>query len=185
MPDVGGCAYPAGMAFVRTFERTEPYEPGFAPSGEEIRQVLGYARAGIERYGYGEELHPADLARPWGNGQWQDNAWLRGVRDVLSWVAGDVDTGPYLGLHVPHPTITHVYDDVRDMDEIMRQGARIPVRPGWPPPQTAEAWDATLDWLNGEPVGPPACEHGGAYSCSCRDLATAALRGDTWPEQLR
>ena len=40
-------AYPAGMD-----------EEGFAPTEAEIRRVLKLARAGIARYGFGEELHP-------------------------------------------------------------------------------------------------------------------------------
>ena len=78
MAIVGAAAYPADMD-----------EEGFAPSDAEMRRVLGLARAGIARYGFGEELHPEDLARPWGNARWQDNAWLRGVRDLLEWVLGD------------------------------------------------------------------------------------------------
>jgi hypothetical protein len=51
MAIVGAAAYPAGMQ-----------EEGFAPSDAEIRRVLELARAGIARYGFGEELQPEDLA---------------------------------------------------------------------------------------------------------------------------
>ena len=119
MAIVGAAAYPAGMD-----------EEGFAPSDAEMRRVLELARAGIARYGFGEELHPEDLARPWGNARWQDNAWLRGVRDLLEWVLGERACGPLRGTPAARPTPYDVYADLSDIDEIMRQGSRCPVRPG-------------------------------------------------------
>jgi len=164
MAIVGAAAYPAGME-----------EEGFAPSEAQMRRVLELARSGIARYGFGEELHPADLARPWGNARWQDNAWLRGVRDLLEWVLGDTCIGPLRGTPAARPTPYEVYRDLGDIDEIMRQGSRCPVRPGWPPPQSGEAMDATVLWLNGRTKVPPVCEHGlGAYQCACQDLARMA-----------
>jgi hypothetical protein len=136
---------------------------GIVRTDDEIRRVLNLARAGIARYGFGEQLHPDDLARPWSNGRWQDNAWLRGVRDLLEWVLGERETGPGQGTPASRPTIEDLYADLGNRSEVMLQGSRIPVRPGWPPPQSAEAWDATLDWLDGESDEPPAAEHGGAY----------------------
>jgi hypothetical protein len=158
---------------------------GVVRTDEEIRRVLEHARNGITRYGFGEDLHPADLAQPWGNARWQDNAWLRGVRDVLAWLLGDVTTGPMTGARTAQPTLTDIYDDLADMDEIMQQGSRIPVRPGWPPPQTGEAWDATLDWLQGRQDWAPACEHGGTYQCGCpQDAAlTPEQRAEMWIPQ--
>lgn len=161
MAIVGTAAYPAAMD-----------QDGWAREDVEIRRVLELARAGIARYGFGEELHPEDLARPWGNGRWMDNAWLRGVRDLLEWVAGEVAYGPLRGTPAARPTPCEVYADTADIDEIMRQGSRCPVRPGWPPPQSGEAMDATVHWLEGETDVPPVCEHAlGAYQCACRDLA--------------
>jgi hypothetical protein len=154
MASVGACAYAEYVD-----------DEGFARTDDEIRRVLHFARAGIARYGFGEELHPDDLARPWGNGRWQDNAWLRGVRDVLEWVIGDRGTGPLAGTvaAASRATFSDLCRDLGNRDEVMMQGSRIPVRPGWPPPQSAEAMDATLDWLCGAADEPPATEHGGAY----------------------
>ena len=161
MAIVGAAAYPAGME-----------EEGFAPSDAEIRRVLELARTGIARYGFGEELHPEDLARPWGNARWQDNAWLRGVRDLLEWVLGERACGPLRGTPAARPTPYDVYADLSDIDEIMWQGSRCPVRPGWPPPQSGEAMDATVHWLDGDTDVPPVCEHAlGAYQCACQALA--------------
>jgi hypothetical protein len=169
--DVGHPAYPAGM----TPEERKEYEDardfygdyGAGPvvrTDEEIRRVLAYARAGIARYGFGEHLSAADLARPWGNGRWQDNAWLRGVRDILAWYLGDVTTGPVLHLEREHPTLPEIYGDVHyRLRSAMFQGVRIPVVPGWPPPQSAEAWEHTLEWLQGRTDEPPATPHGGIY----------------------
>jgi hypothetical protein len=164
MPDVAAAAYPSDMDIVDDDE-------GFARTDEEMRRVLDHARASIARYGFGEELHPADLARPWGvSAQWQDNAWLRGVRDILECVVSVMPASPQ------RPPLQQLRDDVGDRHVVMLQGRKIPVEPGWPPPQTAEAWDATLKWIGGSPVGPPACEHGGAYTCSCMHQATTEAR---------
>ncbi len=162
MAIVGTAAYPAAMD-----------EDGFAPDDAEIRRVLELARAGVARYGYGEELHPEDLARPWAQpGAWKDNAWLRGVRDLLEWVAGDVTCGPLRGTPAARPTPWDVYADTSGIDEIMRQGSRCPVRPGWPPPQSGEAMNATVHWLDSKTDVLPVCEHAlGAYQCGCQDLA--------------
>jgi hypothetical protein len=154
-------------------------EDGFARSDAEVRRVLELARAGIARYGFGEELHPEDLARPWAqSGPWKDNAWLRGVRDLLEWVAGDVAAGPLRGTPAAQPGPYDVYDDTADLEEIMRQGSRCPVWPGWPPPQSGEAINATVHWLDGETEVPPVCEHAlGAYQCGCQDLSWMATDG--------
>ena len=155
---------------------------------EEIRQVLAHARAGIARYGFGEHLSAQDLARPWGNADWQDNAWLRGVRDILAWYLGEVTTGPMRGLERAHPDLPEIYGDVHSkMSFVMAQGMRRPVEPGWPPPQSAEAWEHTLLWLQGRQYA-PACEHGGVYRCGCPDITAMtqeqrpAMR---IPDQLR
>lgn len=169
MTSVSNGAYPASM---RSPDDDGDGE-GCARTEAEIRQVLEHARAGITRYGYGEDLNPADLARPWGNPRWQDNAWLRGVRDILERACLDLGGGR-------HPTILDLYATVPGMAEVMKQGSRIPVHEGWPPPQSAEAWDATLQWLDGRMDCAPACEHGGAYACGCQQLAAAAARGEAW-----
>jgi len=167
MAIVGVPAYAAGMD-----------EEGFAPGEAKIRRVLELARAGIARYGFGEELHPADLARPWGNARWQDNAWLRGVRDLLEWVLGETVLGPVRGTPAVKPTPYDVYRDLGDIDEIMWQGSRCPVRPGWPPPQSGEAMDATVRWLDGRTGKPPVCEHAlGAYQCGCQETAWMSAGG--------
>ncbi len=164
MATVHPAVYPAGMD-----------EERFAPSDAEIRRVLELPGAGMARYGCGEKLPPADLARPWGNARWQDNAWLRGVCDLLEWVLGERACGPLRGTPTARPTPYDVYADLSDIDEIMQQGSRCPVRPGWPPPQSGEAMDATVRWLDGDTDIPPVCVHGlGAYQCACRDLARMA-----------
>lgn len=180
MASVGSGAYPAYM------DADEDDYDDCVRTDEEVRQVLGYARAGIKRYGYGEELHPDDLARPWGNARWQDNAWLRGVRDVLEWLAGDVACGPMRGTPAARPTLTDIYNDLSDVDEVMMQGSRIRVRAGWPPPQTGEAWDATLKWLQGRQDWAPACPDGkGVYQCACAQIAamTPEERAAEWIPQ--
>ncbi|HEX9357381.1 MAG TPA: hypothetical protein VF933_26625 [Streptosporangiaceae bacterium] len=162
MAIVAAGAYPAGMD-----------AEGIVRSGDEIRRVLARARGGISRYGFGEELSREDLALPWKSGdrggQWMDNAWLRGVRDLLEWVLAG-------------RAIADLYDALPDLDEIMQQGSRRPVEAGWPPPQSAEAMDATEDWLTGETDAPPACEHGGVYRCGCSWIAglTPEERAAQW-----
>jgi len=152
-------------------------------SDDEIRAHLGYARAGIARYGFGEKLHPDDLARPWSHSaEWADNAWLRGVRFVLARVLGE-PISPAEPAAPQRMTALEVFAEVDnracggDIDEIMLQGHKVPVHPGWPPPQSAEAWDMTLMWLEGHTPHPPVCPHGrGAYmwmpGCDCRDIGS-------------
>jgi hypothetical protein len=137
-----------------------------ARSDEDIRRVLALARRGIARYGYGEDLHPDDLAGPWRtSGPWQDNAWLRGVRDLLEWVLGERACGPVTGYRAAgdRPTMMELYGDTPNIDELMLQGARRRVEPGWIPPQSAEAMEATLDWLDGTTDEEPARVSGGLY----------------------
>jgi hypothetical protein len=171
MTSVSNSAYPAGMDYLEAEYIGVPY----ARSGDEIRQVLAHALAGIERYGYGEVLSAAKLARPWGDAKWQDNAWLRGVRDIL----GKINPQPGQAAR-DWPPLAELYDGVPHMREISVQGSRVPVHPGWPPPQTGEAWSATLEWLAGQADEAPACEHGGVYACGCQQLAAAVARGEAW-----
>jgi hypothetical protein len=136
---------------------------------EEIARVLQWAREGIARYGFGEKrLPPGQL---WGDGDWQDNAWLTGVRGLLEWVTGETDRGPLLGTCAHLPDDSAIGRDMAEIDEMMAQGTGRLDDPGivdgWPPPQAAEAYDHTHDWLYGDRDDPPACPHGGAYYCMC------------------
>jgi len=158
MASVSAPAYPAGMA-----------AEGYARTDDEIRQVLDLARAGLHRYGYGKQLHPEDLARPWAQaGTWKDNAWLSGVRDLLEWVLGERTDGPLSGHEPGHrATLDDLDEDLADIDDAMDQGKYTPPDPGWPPPQAVEAMNHTLAWLQGEYPIPPVCPEGeGAYGCS-------------------
>jgi len=141
----------------------------------EVRQMLDRARSGFTRYGFGETPHPVDLARPWSNGRWQDAQWLRGVRDLLAWVAGDRDTGPLAGVRAVAPSYSDLCDDLDRSDEIMRQGLSYPVTRGLPPPQTAEGAEAAFRWLVGWTDVPPVCEHClGVYGDACSVLFESA-----------
>jgi hypothetical protein len=159
MATVGTRAYPADV----------DDDEGIVRTDNEIRGVLACARAGIERYGFGDGLIPGVLERPWSNARWADNAWLRGVRDLLEWVLGERTAGPLAGTaYGRRPTPGEMRHELRLAGRVMLQGARIPVNPDWPPPQAAEAMACTAEWLTGREDAPPACEDGhGVYQCSC------------------
>jgi hypothetical protein len=131
----------------------------YARTDEQIRAVRDHARRSLELSDLPDPMDPTDAMHPWRwPATWMHAAWLRGVRDLLDWVLGDRVTSP-LGQQVAGPHTVHDLEhEDQQADELASQG-----RPGgiivdpdaYPPPQYAEAIQASIRWLRGEATSNP------------------------------
>ena len=101
-------------------------------------------------------------------------AWLRGVRDILTWVLGETPTSPLCHRTVGLPTTHDLTYEEAAADDVVLQGrpGGNPVNPAaYPPPQYGEAIQATISWLRGETTTPPTDRHGHSlYLIDCQSL---------------
>jgi hypothetical protein len=126
----------------------------YARTDAQIRAVRDHARRGLEISDLPDPMDPTDTLHPWRwPATWMHAAWLHGVRDLLDWVLGDLVTSPLGQQAVGLPTAHDLeYEDLQ-ADDVASQG-----RPGgvivdpaaYPPPQYAEAIQASIRWLRGE-----------------------------------
>jgi hypothetical protein len=136
----------------------------YARTDDDIRQVLGHALLGLKAFDLPEPMSPSDAKHPWRwDATWMNAAWLRGVRDILTWVLGETPTSPLCYRTVGLPT-THdlTYEEAAAADIALqgRPGGH-PVDPAaCPPPQYGEGIQATISWLRGETTAPPADHNG-------------------------
>jgi hypothetical protein len=131
----------------------------YARTDAEIRQVRDYALLGLKACDLPEILSSSDARHPWRwDAAWMNAAWLRGVRDLLTWVLGQCDFSPLCNRTVGPPTTYDLTYEEAAADPIVMQG-----RPGgltvdlptYPPPQFGEGIQATICWLRGETTSAP------------------------------
>lgn len=136
----------------------------YARTDEDIRQALDHALLSLKAFDLPEPMSPSDARHPWRwDATWMNAAWLRGVRDILTWVLGETSTSPLCQRTVGMPTTYDLTYEESAADEIVLQG-----RPGghgvdpavYPPPQYGEAIRATISWLRGETTKPPTDHNG-------------------------
>ena len=141
----------------------------YARTDGDIRQALDHALLGLKAFDLPEPMSPSDAKHPWRwNTTWMNAAWLRGVRDILTWVLGETPTSPLTQRAVALPTTHDLSHEESAADEVVLQGRPCgrPVDPtAYPPPQYGEGIQATITWLRGETTTPPADHNGhSAYS---------------------
>jgi len=151
----------------------------YARTGEQVREVLAWARFGLMRFDLPDPMVPAVAMRPWQwQASWMDAAWLRGARDMLAWVCGAHDQAPLSGTVICLPSLADAADEYGYAYDVLEQGrpSRQPVQHAiYQPPQYGEAVQAAYCWLSGERTSPPADRHGhGPYS-GCRERVPSAL----------
>lgn len=146
----------------------------YARTDAEIRQVRDWAELGLRESGdLPVPMDPDDATRPWSwDAGWMNAAWLRGVRDFLTWVAGERADAPLSGRVERLPSLTlATWEDSYAEDVLLqgRPGGHV-VQPGrYPPPQYGEAIQECIQWLDGRSIRPPVDQHGcGAY-VACPD----------------
>ena len=142
----------------------------YARTDDDIRQVLDHALLGLKTFDLPEQMSPSDAKHPWRwNAAWMNAAWLRGVRDILTWVLGEIPTSPLCQRTVGMPTTYDLTYEEAAADDIVLQG-----RPGghpvdlatFPPPQYGEGIQAAISWLRGETTAPPADHNGHSPYCA-------------------
>jgi hypothetical protein len=136
----------------------------YARTDDDIRQTLDHTLLGLKAFDLPEPMSPSDGKSPWcWNPAWMNAAWLRGVRDILTWVLGETPTSPLCHRTVGLPTTNDLTYEEAATDDIVLQG-----RPGgrhvdpavYPPPQYGEGIQATISWLRGEITAPPTDHNG-------------------------
>ena len=136
----------------------------YARTDGDIRQVRDYALLGLKACDLPEVMSPSDARHPWRwDAAWMNAAWLRGVRDLLTWVLGQCDASPLCDRTVGLPTTYDLTYEEAAADPIVMQG-----RPGgsavdpatYPPPQYGEGIQATISWLRGEATALPVDRNG-------------------------
>jgi hypothetical protein len=130
----------------------------YARTDDDIRQARDLAQRGLGASGLPEPMDPADARNPWRwDPEWMNAAWLRGVRDLLDWVAGDRVNSPVCGRVTKLPPLYELEFEDEAADEVVKQGrpGGNPVNLGDHPPQYGEAIQATICWLRGEITTPP------------------------------
>jgi len=136
----------------------------YARTDDDIRQALDHALLGLKAFDLPEPMSPSDAKHPWRwNTTWMNAAWLRGVRDILTWVLGETPTSP-LRRHTVGLSATYdlTYEESA-ADDVVLQGrpGGNPVDPtAYPPPQYGEGIQATIYWLRGETTAPPTDHNG-------------------------
>ena len=130
-----------------------------ARTDDEMRQVRDKALLGLNARDLPDAMSSAQARHPWRwDAEWMNAAWLRGVRDLLTWVLGERDTSPLCDRAIGLPTTYDLTYDEAAADPIILQGrpGGIPVDPNtYPPPQYGEGIQATITWLRGETITAP------------------------------
>jgi hypothetical protein len=136
----------------------------YARTDHDIRQVLDHALLGLKTFDLPEPMSPSDAKHPWRwNAAWMNAAWLRGVRDILTWVLGETPTSPLCQRTAGQPTTYDLTYEEAAADDVVLQGrpGGCPVDPtAYPPPQYGEGIQATICWLRGETTAAPTDHNG-------------------------
>lgn len=136
----------------------------YARTDEQIREVRDHAMHGLEGGDLPETMDPADAQNPWRwDAAWMNAIWLRGVRDLLSWVVGEREASPLGQSVVGLPTDRDLDDDDLVADDAVLQGrpGGIAVDPNvYSPPQYGEAIQAAIHRLRGETTVSPVDQNG-------------------------
>jgi hypothetical protein len=136
----------------------------YVRTDDDIRQALDHALLGLKAFDLPEPMSPSDARHPWRwNPAWMNAAWLRGVRDILTWVLGETPASPLCQRIIGLPTTYDLtYEEAAANDVVLqgRPGGR-PVDPTtYRPPQYGEGIQATISWLRGETTAPPMDRNG-------------------------
>lgn len=136
----------------------------YARTDDDIRRVVDHALIGLKAGDLPEQMSPSDAKHPWrSDSGWMNAAWLRGVRDTLTWVLGECPTSPLCQRSVGLPTTYDLTYEQAAADPIVMQGrpGGLPVSPATcPAPQYGEGVQATISWLRGETTAPPVDNNG-------------------------
>ncbi len=131
----------------------------YARADDEMRQVRDRAFRGLQKHDLPDPMDPDEAQRPWSWGpSWMNAAWLRGVRDLLTWAIGEDPISPLSKRAISLPTVYDLSYEETAANEVLTQGrpGGIPVNAGgYPPPQYAEGIQAAIRWLRGESITPP------------------------------
>jgi len=159
----------------------------YARTDDDMRQVLDYALLGLNACDLPEPMSPSDAAHPWRwDATWMNAAWLRGVRDILTWVIGETLTVTSL------PARRRPTDHQRRHPRRIRRRRCRPPRPprrtlrrptAYPPPQYGEGVQATISWLRGETTAPPT-DHNGHSPYSTDHQSVRHDRFDVTPRPM-
>jgi hypothetical protein len=136
----------------------------YARTDDTIRQVRDHAMRGLQASDLPDPMDPDDAQHPWRwPVGWMKAAWLRGVRDLLTWILGEHPTSPLCRRTVGMPTAYDLTYEDAAADDVVTQGrpGGLPVDPStYPPPQYGEGIQATIRWLRGEDTTPPITNEG-------------------------
>jgi hypothetical protein len=136
----------------------------YARTDDDVREVRDYALIGLKACDLPESMSPSDVRHPWRwDAGWMSAAWLRGVRDLLTWVLGECDASPLCERTVGLPTTYDLTYEEAAADHVVMQGRPGGVRvdpASYPPPQYGEGIHATISWLRGEATAPPIDNNG-------------------------
>jgi hypothetical protein len=136
----------------------------YARTDEEIRQVRDRALRGLQERDLPDPMDPDEAQHPWRwSSNWMNAAWLRGVRDLLTWVIGENFISPLSERAVSLPTVYDLSYEETAANEAITQGrpGGIPVDPNtYPPPQYGEGIQAAIHWLRGQSTTPPVDDAG-------------------------
>jgi hypothetical protein len=131
----------------------------YVRTDDDIRQTLDHTLLGLKAFDLPEPMSSSEARHPWRwKAAWMNAAWLRGVRDILSWVLGETSTSPLCRRIVGLPTTYDLTYEETVAEDVVLQGrpGGYPVDPKvYPPPQYGEGIQATLYWLRGETTAPP------------------------------
>lgn len=139
----------------------------YARTDTNIRTICDQARHSLQNRDLPEHMDPGSNPRRWPAEQMYA-AWLSGAADLLDWVLGERPAAPLSGHYVHRPAAYDLTYEDASAEEVARQG-----RPGgppadparYPPPQYAEAIQATIGWLRGRLTSPPVDQYGcGVYA---------------------
>ena len=159
----------------------------YARADEEIRRVRDSANLGLQLCDLPDPMDPDDARRPWRwPAAWMNAAWLRGVRDYLTWVLGERPDAPLSRRIIHLPSLDEAVYEYGWATDVAIQGRPDgqPVQPdAYPPPMYGEAIQESADWLEGEVTKSPVDQHGcGAYvacfgcgpPCACGEECAGA-----------
>jgi hypothetical protein len=136
----------------------------YARTDDQMRQARDNALLGLKACDLPDAMSPAQARHPWRwDAGWMNAAWIRGVRDLLTWVLGERDAAPLTDRAVGLPTTYDLTYEEAAADPVMLQGrpGGIPVDPvAYPPPQYGEGIQATIAWLRGETTTAPVDANG-------------------------
>jgi hypothetical protein len=149
----------------------------YVRTDRDIRQTLDHALLGMKSFDLPEPMSPSDAKHPWRwDAAWMNAAWLRGVRDTLTWVLGETPTSPLRQRTVGLPTTYDLTYEEAAADDIVLQGlpdGRAVDPTAYPPPQYGEGIHATISWLRGETTTPPTDHNGhGPYPFDRQSLSS-------------